>query len=68
MPMEIDGQTFYKSAEACKMSGISNSTLYRWIRECVVPEVKHKDRNGWRLFTQQEIEGVKAEATRIHKR
>ena len=68
MPMEIDGQTFYKSAEACQIAGISKSTLHRWIREGVVSEVKHKDRNGWRLFNHQEIEGIKAEATRIYKR
>ena len=68
MPMEIEGQTFYKSAEACQIAGISKSTLHRWIREGVAPEVKHKDRNGWRLFTQQEIQGIIAEATRIYKR
>ena len=67
MPMEIQGQTFYKSSEACSMAGISKSTLHRWIKEGVVPEVKHKDRNGWRLFTQQEVDGTKTEATRICK-
>jgi excisionase family DNA binding protein len=58
----IKNKTYYYTSEACAMAGISRGTLFRWIREGIIPEVKMKDRNGWRLFSEADIEKVKAEA------
>ena len=62
MPKEIKNKTYYLTAEACEMAGISRGSLFRWIREGIVQDVKLKDRNGWRLFTEDEVKKLKAEA------
>lgn len=65
MPQEIDGITFYQTTEACKMAGISRATFFRWLKEGTIEDVKCKDRRGWRLFTNKEIENMKKEANKI---
>ncbi len=65
MPKEIKGKTYYLTAEACEMVGISRGTLFRWIREEIIDDVELKDRNGWRLFSQKEVAKIKAEATKV---
>lgn len=65
MPILITGKTYYRTAEACQMAGISKNTLFRWIKEGLFADVKQRDRRGWRLFTEEEIETLKAEFDRI---
>ncbi|MFC2027357.1 helix-turn-helix domain-containing protein [Chloroflexota bacterium] len=67
MPVEIDGQKFYRPAEVCMMAGVSRSTLHRWIREGVIPDTEYKDRNGWRLFAKKEVNTIKAEANKTNR-
>jgi len=67
MPVEINGQTYYRTAEVCQIVGIGRSTLFRWIKEKIVKEAKYRDRKGWRLFTEDELDGLMAEASRIQK-
>ncbi|MGO9019202.1 MAG: MerR family transcriptional regulator [Syntrophobacteraceae bacterium] len=45
--------------EAAKGVGIAPITLKRWLLEGRFPEVK-RDRNGWRIFTQENIRRIKA--------
>ena len=68
MPIIIDAQTYYRTSEACKRAGISKTTFLRWLREGIIEDVKHADRRGWRLFTEQDIIRIKAEANRIGAR
>ncbi len=65
MPVEIDGQTYYRTAEVCLMVGIGKSTLFRWIKGNIVKEAEHRDRKGWRLFTESEMNRFRAEANKI---
>jgi len=67
MPIAITGETYYRTAEACRVAGISKNTFLRWVREGLFTDVEHRDRRGWRLFTEDEIERLKAEVNRIHK-
>ena len=67
MPKEIKNKAYYLTSEACEMAGISRGTLFRWIREGIVADVQLKDRNGWRLFTQEEVNKLKAEAQKTSK-
>jgi len=67
MPVKIDGQTYYRTAEVCLKVGIGKSTLFRWIREGIMEEAEHRDRRGWRLFTESEINRVKKEVNGIQK-
>jgi len=65
MPVMVNGQTYYRTAEVCRMVGISKTTLFRWLTEGISREPEHRDRRGWRLFTEAQIERLKAEANRI---
>ena len=67
MSVTLNGQTYYRTAEVCRMVGICRNTLFRWFKEGIFREVQHRDRRGWRLFTEDEIDILKAEANRISK-
>jgi len=47
--------------EAARMIGVAPITLKRWLLDEKVAEVS-RDRNGWRVFTQADIERIKAYA------
>jgi predicted site-specific integrase-resolvase len=64
LTIEIEGQIYYKTSEACKKAGISRATLYRWLRAGILKKYC-KDRRGWRLFTQADIEKIRAESRKI---
>jgi len=49
------------------MVGIGKSTLFRWTKEDIMSEAEHRDRRGWRLFTEDEINKLKMEVNRIQK-
>jgi excisionase family DNA binding protein len=67
MPVGINGQTYYRTTEVCKMVGISKSTLFRWIKQNLVSEAEYRDRRGWRLFKENELHSIIAEGSRIKK-
>jgi DNA-binding transcriptional MerR regulator len=64
MPTEIDNQVYYRTLEVCREAGISRATLFRWICSGIIPKII-RDRRGWRLFTREDLNVIKAEATRI---
>jgi DNA-binding transcriptional MerR regulator len=65
MPVTINGKTYYRTAEVYRMIGVSRNTLFRWLQHGVIGEFERRDMRGWRLFTQDEIDKLKAETTRI---
>ncbi|HEX74469.1 MAG TPA: MerR family transcriptional regulator [Dehalococcoidia bacterium] len=67
MPVIINTQTYYRTAEVCQMVGISRNTLFRWFKEGISKEAQHRDRRGWRLFTEDEINRLKMEVNQINK-
>jgi predicted site-specific integrase-resolvase len=56
MPVIINGQTYYRTAEVFRRLGISRNTLYRWLQKNVLSGMENRDSRGWRLFTQPEID------------
>ena len=50
---------YLKTTEAAKVLGISKQTLLRWFSEGRVSDVEKRDRNGWRLFTDQDISRIR---------
>jgi predicted site-specific integrase-resolvase len=66
MPVKLNGQTYYRTSEACRKAGISKATYFRWLSEGVIEDVAHKDRRGWRLFTDADVERIKTEAGKIN--
>ena len=67
MPVTLSGRKYYRTAEVCRMVGISRTTLFRWLTEGTFNEPEHRDRRGWRLFTEEEVGKMEAEANRISK-
>jgi excisionase family DNA binding protein len=66
MPKTINGDTYYRTSEVCKIVGISRNTLFRWLKEGNITEVEHRDYRGWRLFTQAQIDALKKRTERIN--
>ncbi|MFO7996531.1 MAG: helix-turn-helix domain-containing protein [Dehalococcoidia bacterium] len=67
MPVEINGQIYYRTAEVCQIVGIGKSTLFRWIRQNIIKEAEYRDRKGWRLFTEGELRNITAETSKIQR-
>jgi predicted site-specific integrase-resolvase len=65
MPIQIDGETYYRTAEVYRSIGVSRNTLYAWLRRGVLGQTELRDRRGWRLFTQEEMDQLKTETGRI---
>jgi predicted site-specific integrase-resolvase len=65
MPVTVNGQTYYRTAEVYRMIGISRNTLYRWLQRGVLGEFERRDRRGWRLFTKDEVDILKGETGRV---
>jgi predicted site-specific integrase-resolvase len=61
MPIEIDGTIYYRTSEACKKTGVSRATLFRWLKAGILDK-HHKDRRGWNLFTEEDVAKIRAEA------
>jgi predicted site-specific integrase-resolvase len=61
----INDQTYYRTAEVCQIVGISKTTFFRWLKKSIFKEAEYRDRRGWRLFTEDEVNRFKEEANRI---
>jgi DNA-binding transcriptional MerR regulator len=67
MPFELDGQTFYNTGEACRLAGANRDTFLRWVRQSKFTDVEYRDRNGWRLFTDDDIQRLKARVKHVER-
>jgi predicted site-specific integrase-resolvase len=65
MPIKLNGQKYYRTAEACATAGISRNTFLRWVRMGTFADVETRDRKGWRLFTEDDLNKLRAEVNRI---
>jgi DNA-binding transcriptional MerR regulator len=65
MPVVIDDQNFYRTAEVCRMTGISRNTLFTWLKEGIISDVEYRDRRGWRLFTAAQTETIRAKTCHV---
>lgn len=65
MAIRINDQIYYRTSEACQRAGISRATLFRWLKAGILEDVMRRDRKGWRLFTEDDINIIKSEATRV---
>jgi len=67
LPFTLDGQTFYSIQEACKLAGTNRDTFLRWVREKKFLDVENRDRNGWRLFTAEDLLRLSSKVNRVQK-
>jgi len=67
MPVTINGETYYRTSEVCRMVGVSKNTLFRWLKDGVFSdEVEYRDWRGWRLFTDAQVKSIKAKTSRVN--
>jgi len=45
-------------------TGISRATLFRWLKAGVLSK-SYRDRRGWRLFTEDDLKKIQAEANKV---
>ena len=45
-------------------TGISRATLFRWLKTSVLKN-SYRDRRGWRLFTEDDLNKIQAEVNRV---
>ena len=62
MPVTINGQTYYRTLEVCRVAEISRSTLFRWLKEGVIDSAAGRDWRGWRLFNESQVARIKDRA------
>ena len=60
MPVVIDYQDFYKTAEACRMISINRDALFKRLKEGIISDVEYRDGQSWRLFTAAQLKTVRA--------
>ena len=65
MPKKINGQIYYRTAEVYRTIGIGKNTLYRWLQNGILGEGDRRDRRGWRLFTQDDLDKLKMENDQV---
>jgi len=65
MPVVINDQNYYRTAEVCRMVGISRNTLFRWLKEGVFSDVEYRDWRGWRLFTAAQVETIRMQINHV---
>ena len=65
MPQITNDRKYYRTSEVYRMVGISRNTLFNWLQRGVLGDKELRDRRGWRLFTEADIEALKNEAGRI---
>ena len=64
MTLNIDGIIYYSTSEICKKAGISRATLFRWLKAGIL-EKYHKNRRGWRIYTEEDLHRIRAEVSKI---
>jgi DNA-binding transcriptional MerR regulator len=64
MPVTINGKDYYRTAEVCRILGISRNTLFRWLDRRVIKD-EYRDYRGWRLFTEDQIRTLKERLCRV---
>ncbi|HXZ30405.1 MAG TPA: MerR family transcriptional regulator [Dehalococcoidia bacterium] len=65
MSVVINDQTYYRTAEVCRIIGVSRNTLFRWLKEGIVSDVEYRDWRGWRLFTAAQLETIKTKTNHV---
>ena len=65
MPVVINDQTYYRTADVCRTVGISRNTLFRWLKEGVVSDIEYRDCRGWRLFTPAQVDAIRTKTNHV---
>lgn len=56
VPVRLRDRVMFSIGEALSRVGVSRSTYFRWVRLGRIPDTQFKDRNGRRVFTEEEVD------------
>jgi excisionase family DNA binding protein len=62
----INQVKYYTTSEACKLAGTNRATFLRWVKQGKFEDVLTRDRNGWRLFTREDVLRLKSKSQHIY--
>jgi len=65
MPVTVEGRILYRIGEALAAASLSRATYFRWIKDGRIRDTQFKDRNGRRVFTDEELSELKREAGKL---
>jgi predicted site-specific integrase-resolvase len=65
MPIELEGKSYYRTIEVCRIIGISRNTLFRWMKKGMVGQEEYRDWRGWRLITQNQLDALVAMTRKV---
>jgi len=66
-PVKLNGRDFYRTREACKLAGTNRATFLRWVSQGQFTDVEYRDRNGWRLFTDEDIHRLERKVNHVER-
>jgi hypothetical protein len=66
MPVQIDGETYYRTHEVCELVAISRNTLFNLVERTIFRDVERRDYRGWRLFTLEDINQLRSKTNKIN--
>jgi len=58
MPTVLQDRKVFSIGEALERVRVSRSTYFRWVRTGRIPDTQFKDRNGHRVFTEEELQAL----------
>ena len=59
MPVVMRGKKYYRTAEVCRLAGMSRNTLFRWLKKGNLDFAEYRDCRGWRLFDEAQVDRIK---------
>jgi hypothetical protein len=65
LPLVIEGRKLYRIGEALASASLSRATYFRWLKLGRLKDTQYKDRNGRRVFTEEELSDLKREAQKL---
>jgi hypothetical protein len=65
VPLVIEGRKLYRIGEALVVASVSRATYFRWLKLGLLKDTQFKDRNGRRVFTEDELEELKRESQKL---
>ena len=61
MPVVANDTICCRTADSCRMVGISRDSLYWSLNACIVTSDDYSDWRGWRLLTPLQVETIRIE-------
>jgi predicted site-specific integrase-resolvase len=65
VPLLIEGRKLYRIGEALAVASVSRATYFRWLKLGILKDTQFKDRNGRRIFSEEELDELKRENQKL---